>query len=114
MKVGEWLGITEPPSLYFVQSGGLRNTLATRFAGRDFVVVYSDFLDALGVNTPEMRFLGHELGHIRSRHVLNQIVLAPSLFFPLAGPFTAALGNCPQIASALLPPTMSMAKFRPC
>jgi competence protein ComGC len=34
-----------------------------------------------------MRFLlGHEIGHIQSRHILKQIFLAPGLFFPLVGP----------------------------
>lgn len=81
------LGLAEVPALYVLQSGGLLNAFATRFAGRDFVVVYSDFLEALGPSSPEMRFiLGHEIGHIQSRHILKQIFLAPGLFFPLAGP----------------------------
>lgn len=81
------LGLRDTPALYVLQSGGLLNAFATRFAGRDFVVVYSDFLEALGPSSPEMRFiLGHELGHIQSRHILKQIFLAPGLFFPLAGP----------------------------
>jgi Zn-dependent protease with chaperone function/Tfp pilus assembly major pilin PilA len=81
------LGVTDVPALYVLQSGGLLNAFATRFAGRDFVVVYSEFLEALGPSSPEMRFiLGHELGHIQSRHIVKQIFLAPGLFFPLAGP----------------------------
>ncbi|ACB74452.1 M48 family metalloprotease [Opitutus terrae] len=81
------LGVRDVPALYVLQSGGLLNAFATRFAGRDFVVVYSDFLEALGPASPEMRFiLGHELGHIQSRHILKQIFLAPGLFFPLIGP----------------------------
>jgi Zn-dependent protease with chaperone function/competence protein ComGC len=81
------LGLSNVPKLYVLQSGGLLNAFATRFAGRDFVVVYSDFLEALGPASPEMRFiLGHEIGHIQSRHILKQILLAPGLFFPLAGP----------------------------
>jgi Zn-dependent protease with chaperone function/competence protein ComGC len=81
------LGVRDVPALYVLQSGGLLNAFATRFAGRDFVVVYSDFLEALGPSSPEMRFiLGHELGHIQSRHILKQIFLAPGLFCPLLGP----------------------------
>ncbi len=81
------LGLSRVPSLYVVQSGGLLNAFATRFSGRDFVVVYSDFLEALGSDTPEMKFvLGHEVGHIQSRHILKQIFLAPGLFMPLIGP----------------------------
>jgi Zn-dependent protease with chaperone function/competence protein ComGC len=81
------LGLKETPGLYVLQSGGLLNAFATRFSGRDFVVVYSDFLDALGADSAEMKFiLGHEVGHIKSRHILKQILLAPGLFAPLVGP----------------------------
>jgi Tfp pilus assembly major pilin PilA len=75
------------PALYVVQAGGALNAFAARHAGRDFVVVFSDFLEALGADSSEMKFiLGHELGHLKSRHVLKQILLAPGLFLPLLGP----------------------------
>lgn len=37
------LGVTKVPALYVLQSGGALNAFVTRFAGRDFVVVYSSF-----------------------------------------------------------------------
>jgi len=81
------LGVTPPPRLYVVQSGGALNAFATRFAGRDFVVVYSDFLEAFGPDSSELAFiLGHELGHVKSNHILKRVLLAPGLFFPLVGP----------------------------
>lgn len=81
------LGMTQVPALYVVQAGGALNAFAARHAGRDFVVVFSDFLEALGPDSPEMKFiLGHELGHLKSRHILKHILLAPGLFFPLLGP----------------------------
>jgi Zn-dependent protease with chaperone function/competence protein ComGC len=86
-SVCQQLGVARPPALYVLQAGGLLNAFATRFAGREFVVVYSDFLEALGPSSSEIKFiLGHELGHIKSRHILKQLFLAPGLFFPLAGP----------------------------
>lgn len=86
-ELSQQLGRARPPALYVLQSGGLLNAFATRFAGRDFVVVYSDFLEALGPSSREMKFiLGHELGHIKSRHILKQLFLAPGLIFPLVGP----------------------------
>lgn len=86
-EVCERLGLAKVPALYVLQSGGLLNAFATRFSGRDFVVVYSDMLEALGPESNEMRFiLGHEIGHIRSRHILKHVLLAPGLFFPLLGP----------------------------
>ena len=81
------LGVLQPPALFVVQAGGLLNAFATRFSGRDFVVVYSDFLEALGPTSPEMKFvLGHEIGHIKSRHILKQIFLGPGMICPLVGP----------------------------
>jgi Zn-dependent protease with chaperone function/Tfp pilus assembly major pilin PilA len=81
------LGVTDVPALYVVQHGGFLNAFATRFAGRNFVVVYSEFLDALGADSPEMRFiLGHEIGHIKSGHILKHLFLGPGLLCPLIGP----------------------------
>ena len=87
LQVCQRLGVAQPPALYVVQAGGTLNAFAARHAGRSFVVVFSDFLDALGPDSPEMKFiLGHEIGHLRSRHLLKQMLLAPGLFMPLLGP----------------------------
>jgi Zn-dependent protease with chaperone function len=81
------LGQPKIPELYIIESGGLLNAFATRHAGRHFVVVYSDMLDALGSESREMRFLlGHEIGHIRQNHLLKRMLLAPAFFLPLLGP----------------------------
>jgi len=72
--------------MYVVQSEGKLNAFATRHSGRNFVVVYSDFLDALGCNSSEMRFLlGHEIGHIKRNHILKHLLLFPGLLVPLLG-----------------------------
>jgi Zn-dependent protease with chaperone function/competence protein ComGC len=81
------LGVTKIPKLYILQAGGALNAFATKFSGRTFVVVYSDFLEAFGPDSPEIRFiLGHELGHIKSNHIWKRTLLAPGLFVPLLGP----------------------------
>ncbi len=87
MEVCDSLRIAHPPRLYVIESGGMLNAFATRHSGRHFVVVYADILDALGPDSPEMRFvLGHELGHIHRNHVLRRLLLAPALFLPIIGP----------------------------
>lgn len=87
LEVCQRLGVTQPPRLYVLQAGGALNAFATRHSGRDFVVVYSDFLEAFSPTSPEMKFiLGHELGHLKSGHILKHVLLAPGLFFPLLGP----------------------------
>lgn len=87
---GVWakLGASGPlPRLYVVQSGGALNAFATRFSGRNFVVVYSDLLESFGPASSEIQFiLGHEIGHIKSNHLIKQVILAPGLFMPLIGP----------------------------
>ena len=81
------LGVTKIPKLYVLQAGGALNAFATKFSGRTFVVVYSDFLEAFGPDSPEIRFiLGHELGHIKSNHIWKRTLLAPGIFTPLIGP----------------------------
>ena len=81
------LGLSHVPDLYILQSGGLLNAFATRHAGRHFVVIYSDMLEALGPDSRKMRFLlGHEIGHIQRNHLTRRLLLAPALFLPLLGP----------------------------
>jgi len=87
LKVCQKLNVRVPPKLYVLQAGGALNAFATRFAGRDFVVVYSDMLESFGPESAEIQFiLGHELGHLKSNHILKRILLAPGVFFPLLGP----------------------------
>lgn len=87
LEVCQQLGVSEPPRLHVLQADGALNAFAMRHAGRDFVVVYADMLEALGANSSAMKFiLGHELGHLKSRHILKQVLLAPGMLFPLLGP----------------------------
>jgi Zn-dependent protease with chaperone function/competence protein ComGC len=87
VEVCAQLGVTQIPALYVQQAGGILNAFATRFSGRNFVVVYSDMLEAFGPDSAEMRFiLGHELGHLKSNHIMKLVLLAPGIFMPLIGP----------------------------
>ena len=87
LRVCQRLNVRIPPKLYVLQAGGVLNAFATRFAGRDFVVIYSDMLESFGPQSAEIQFiLGHELGHLKSNHILKRILLAPGVFFPLIGP----------------------------
>ena len=82
----EKLGIKEPPEAYLLQGDGMMNAFATRFLGREFVIVLSDTIDAMndlpdGVNF----YFGHELGHIKQGHLTGHIWRAPVLWLPLVG-----------------------------
>lgn len=80
------VGLT-PPAIYILQSGGLLNAFATRFLGRNYVVIYSDLLElAYAQGEAELAFvIGHEMGHIRRRHLTRQLLIAPGRAVPFLG-----------------------------
>ncbi len=74
------------PEVYLLHADGAFNALATRFLGRNFVVLFSDVVDALEVQPGAVNFyVGHELGHIHRKHLLWGPFLAPALLLPLLG-----------------------------
>ena len=80
------LQVAHMPDLCVVQSNGVLNAFATRHCGRNFVVVFSDMLEACGPASPEMEFLlGHEIGHIQRSHLQKRMLLFPGLIVPLLG-----------------------------
>ena len=82
------LGLSKVPAIYVMQSGGLLNAFATRFLGRDFVVIYSDVLEmALARGEAAVGFIvAHELGHISRGHLKHRWLTAPGRFLPYLGP----------------------------
>lgn len=84
LKHCEKLHLKNVPSLYIMQSGGVLNALATRFVGRDYIVLYSDILAVAyedGGDAVEF-IIGHELGHIMRRHMTLNMLLFPSIIVP--------------------------------
>jgi Zn-dependent protease with chaperone function/type II secretory pathway pseudopilin PulG len=80
------LGVNEEPQAYLLQMGGMLNAFATRFLGRDFLVLYTDVVDGLADNPDALNFyIGHELGHIRQKHLSWSTVLMPASVLPLVG-----------------------------
>ena len=80
------LGLTEPPEAYLMQGGGMLNAFATRFLGRNYVVLLSDIVDAMEEQPGGVDFyFGHELGHIRRHHLTGNLLRAPALWLPLLG-----------------------------
>ena len=70
-----------------IQAGGLLNAFATRFFGRDFVVIYSDVLElAYSEGDAELAFvICHELAHIKRKHLTRRLLLYPSMLIPFLG-----------------------------
>lgn len=81
-----FLGIEKPPEAYLLHGNGMFNAFATRFFGRNFVVLLSDVVDAMEGQPDGVNFyIGHELGHIRRGHLTGHLWRAPVLWLPLLG-----------------------------
>ena len=101
------LGMEETPAIFVLQSGGVLNAFATRFLGRNFVVLYSDVL-ALATQKGEKAVsfvLGHELGHIQRKHMTRRMVLYPAMVVPFLGSAysRACEYTCDRYGNALEP-----------
>jgi Zn-dependent protease with chaperone function/type II secretory pathway pseudopilin PulG len=80
------LQIDTPPQAYVLNGNGLLNGFATRFLGRHFVVLLSDVVDAMEAQPDGLNFyIGHELGHIRMKHLTGHWWRWPVLWLPLIG-----------------------------
>src|SRR5690606_24713529 len=80
------LGLHEYPEVYLMNSDGILNAFATRFLGRDFVVLFSSVVDAMEDNPDAINFyMGHELCHIQRRHLTRGPFLWPASILPLLG-----------------------------
>jgi Zn-dependent protease with chaperone function len=101
------LGMEETPAIFVLQSGGVLNAFATRFLGRNFVVLNSDVL-ALATQKGEKAVsfvLGHELGHIQRKHMTWRTVFLPGMNLPfLGGAYSRACEyTCDRFGYALEP-----------
>ena len=78
------MGLKRVPEVFIVQSEGALNAFATRFFGRDMVVIYSEVFElARQGGAAELDFIiAHELSHIKRRHVWKNILLVPANFIP--------------------------------
>lgn len=80
------LGMKDRPSAYVLNGNGGLNAFATKFLGAQFVVLMSDVVDAMDQHVDGVRFyIGHELGHLRMKHLTGQLLRWPVLWLPLLG-----------------------------
>jgi Zn-dependent protease with chaperone function len=81
------LGVEKMPELYLAQADGMLNAMAARFMRRDYVVLLNSVVDALEDRPQAVKFyMGHELGHIRRKHLTRHWWLWPGLLYPLLSP----------------------------
>ena len=81
----EKVGLHHVPEAYLLRTDFF-NALATRFRGRNFVVLFSDVVDALEKQPGAIDFyIGHELGHLHRKHLQWSVFLFPAAFIPILG-----------------------------
>ncbi|RSK32646.1 M48 family metallopeptidase [Bhargavaea beijingensis] len=78
------MGLRTVPDIFLVQSEGALNAFATRFFGRNMIVLYSEVFElALEKGEKELDFIiAHELAHIRRRHIWKNLLIMPARFVP--------------------------------
>jgi Zn-dependent protease with chaperone function len=82
----ERLKLPTRPQAYILNGNGTLNAFATKFLGLQYVVLMSDVIDAMDRHAEGVRFyIGHELGHLRLRHLSGHLLRWPVLWLPLLG-----------------------------
>lgn len=85
IKSCKTVGLEEIPDAYLLRTDFF-NALATRFLGRNFVVLFTDVVDALEDQPSAIDFyMGHEIGHIHRKHLLWGWFVSPAAILPLLG-----------------------------
>jgi len=80
------MGMSPAPEAYVMQAGGALNAFATRFLGRDMVILYSDLLEACGDNEGALdMIIAHELAHLKCGHLRWMWLVLPGSFVPFLG-----------------------------
>jgi Zn-dependent protease with chaperone function len=80
------LQMRKRPQAFILNGNGGFNAFATRFLGVQYVVLLSDVVDAMSAHEDGVRFyLGHELGHLRMKHLSGHLLRWPVLWLPLLG-----------------------------
>jgi len=82
----ERLEIKSRPQAYILNGNGGLNAFATKFLGTQYVVLMTDVVDAMDKHDDGVSFyIGHELGHLRMKHLSGGLLRWPVLWLPLLG-----------------------------
>ncbi|MEG0259271.1 MAG: M48 family metallopeptidase [Lysinibacillus sp.] len=84
IELSDKMDLKKVPDIFVIHSEGAFNAFATRFLGRDMVVIYSEVFElAREQGEKELDFIiAHELTHVKRRHVWINILILPSVFIP--------------------------------
>jgi Zn-dependent protease with chaperone function len=85
-SISRRFGLQRPPDAYVMQAGGVLNALATKLLRSNFIVLYSELLEACDGDDRAADFvIAHELGHLKAGHLRFQWFLLPGRVFPFIG-----------------------------
>ncbi len=86
-RLSREMELQKPPEVYILQAGGFLNAFATRFLGRNFVVIFSDVLELAYRNGESaLAFVvAHELAHLKRQHLALRWLLVPGRLVPFLG-----------------------------
>ncbi len=78
------MDISYVPDVYVMESSGMLNAFATRFFGKNMVVLYSEIFELIEREADdELDFvIAHELAHIKRKHLSKLLVLLPAMWIP--------------------------------
>lgn len=81
------MGLEKMPQMYVIESQGTLNAFATRFFGRNMVVLYSEIFELIERDAEnEVLFvLAHEFAHLKRKHVTVNFLLLPAMWVPFLG-----------------------------
>lgn len=84
VSLSEKMNLKKVPDVFVIHSEGAFNAFATRFLGRNMVVIYSEVFElAREKGEAELDFIiAHELSHVKRRHVWKSILTMPAQFIP--------------------------------
>jgi len=101
----EKLGIKKEPQLFILQQGGLLNAFAIRFSGKNYIAIYSDIFSILTSDIDTLKFvIGHELAHVKRKHMSKNFWTFPSSIVPFLTPAYSRMCEytCDNIGTALV------------
>lgn len=81
------MGLEKMPQMYVIESQGTLNAFATRFFGRNMVVLYSEIFELIERDAEDevLFFLAHEFAHLKRKHVTVNFLLLPAMWVPFLG-----------------------------
>lgn len=84
VELSTQMNLKKVPDVFVIHSEGAFNAFATRFLGRNMVVIYSEVFElAREHGQAELDFIiAHELAHVKRRHVWKSILTMPASFVP--------------------------------